>query len=420
MSKHYETGDIKLVKAILRNNNGSVSTGIQGQLISLSIFEDIEQPTLYCELTLLDSINLVQDFPIIGEETLELSYYTPGRDAPTKISFNIYGIEGQSSAPTSKGSIYTLKGVSAFHFYNASTTVSKSYKTVISDMVADILTDMSNKTGIKARVNIEPTKGLVPITIPRLSPFSAIDFLRQRSVSAENPSGGAYVFFMNQYGFHFKSIENLLKEGKAEVASKKFTYSPDTKSDKERSAYSFRNIINFTHLSKFDSIDKLQSGHVNTEVQHFDIFTKENKAAVTKLSEKMNTFVSADGKGRISSSPNYIEKYDNSSRSVFFIPKDSSRGDDFLDISLGIKNSYASLLNQNTVRVLVPGDNFLSVGDVVELSLPEVSGTTERKTKDRMNSGNYIVIKLRHIITMEEGGKPKHLISMDCSKVGYK
>lgn len=180
MSKHYETGDIKLVKAILRNNNGTISTGIQGQLISLSIFEDIEQPTLYCELTLLDSINLVQDFPIIGEETLELSYYTPGRDAPTKITFSIYGIEGQSSAPTSKGSIYTLKGVSAFHFYNASTTVSKAYKTVISDMVADILTDMSNKTGIKTRVSIEPTKGLVPITIPRLSPFSAIDFLRQR------------------------------------------------------------------------------------------------------------------------------------------------------------------------------------------------------------------------------------------------
>ena len=103
-----------------------------------------------------------------------------------------------------------------------------------------------------------------------------------------------------------------------------------------------------------------------------------------------------------------------------FIPKDSSRGDDFLDASLGVKNSYSALLNQNVVRVLVPGDNYLSVGDVVELSLPEMSGTTERKSKDRMNSGNYLVTKLRHLITMEEGGKPKHLVSMDCAKVGYK
>jgi hypothetical protein len=420
MSKHYETGDIKLVKAILRNSKGTISTGIQGQLISLSIFEDIEQPTLYCELTMLDSVNLVQDFPIIGEESLELSYHTPGRDTPTRLTFSIYGIEGQSASLTSKGSIYTLKGVSPIHFYNASTTISKSYKTVISDMVAEILKDAGDKSGIAIRVNIEPTKGLVPITIPRLSPFSAIDFLRQRSVSAENPSGGAYVFFMNQYGMHFKSIENLLKEGKKEVATKKFTYSPDTKSDKERTAYSFRNIINFTHLSKFDTIDKLQSGHVNTEVQHFDIFTKESGSTNAKLSEKMNTFVSADGKGRISSSPEYIQKYDNSVRSKFFIPKDSSRGDDYLDASLGVKNSYAALLNQNTVRVLVPGDSYLSVGDVIDLSLPETSGTTERKTKDRMNSGNYIVVKLRHTITMEEGGKPKHLISMDCAKVGYK
>ena len=120
MTNHYETGDVKLVKAILRNGTGTVSVGIMGQLISLSIFEDIEQPTLYCELMLLDSINLIQDFPIIGEETLELSYYTPGREKPTKLTFNVYSVDGQSSAPTTKGSIYTLKGVNAFHFYNAS------------------------------------------------------------------------------------------------------------------------------------------------------------------------------------------------------------------------------------------------------------------------------------------------------------
>lgn len=420
MNKHYEPGDIKVVKATLNNSEGNVSVSVLGQLISLSIFEDIEAPTLYCELTMLDSINLVQDFPIIGEETLDVTFYTPSRDTPTRLTFSIYGIEGQSAAISSKGSIYTLKGVSPVHFYNASTIISKSYKTVVSDMVADILKDMSEKTGVVTRVNIEPTKGLVPITIPRLAPFAAIDFLRQRSISAENPSGGAYVFFMNQYGHHFKSVENLLKEGKQEVATKKFVYSPDTKSDKERSAYSFRNIINFVHLSKFDSVDKLQSGHINTEVQHFDIFTKESGSSNAKLSEKMSTFVSADNKSRSSSSPMYIEKYNDSARSKFFIPKDSSRGDDFLDITLGVKNSYASLLNQNTVRVLVPGDNYLAVGDVVELSLPEVSGTTERKTKDRMNSGNYLITKLRHTITMEEGGKPKHLISMDCAKVGYK
>ena len=103
MISHYETGDVKLVKATLQNGSKSVSVGITGQLISLSIFEDIEQPTLYCELTMIDSINLVQDFPIIGEETLEVSYYTPGRSKPTKLSFSIYGIEGQSAAPSGKG-----------------------------------------------------------------------------------------------------------------------------------------------------------------------------------------------------------------------------------------------------------------------------------------------------------------------------
>jgi hypothetical protein len=101
------------------------------------------------------------------------------------------------------------------------------------------------------------------------------------------------------------------------------------------------------------------------------------------------------------------------------VPKDTARGNDFVHATLGLKNAYTLLLNQNIIRILTYGDSYLSVGDVIEVNLPEVSGTTEKKTKDRLSSGNYLVTKLRHNITMEEGGKPKHTISMDCVKIGY-
>ena len=49
-----------------------------------------------------------------------------------------------------------------------------------------------------------------------MQPFEAVDLLRQKAVSKEFPSGGAYVFYENQYGVQFRSIENIIKEDSKE------------------------------------------------------------------------------------------------------------------------------------------------------------------------------------------------------------
>lgn len=422
-NKNYEPGDVNILKVVLqKTSSGSqIPVDIRPQLLSLSIFEDIEEPSMVMELTMVDSINLVQDYPIVGEEMISISYFTPGRTNPTKLNFMVYSVESTGTSPTAKGSIYQIKGVSPCHYFNASALVEKSYKDTIDEIVKDIVktTLQASPTGTN-KFTVEKTKGIIPVTIPRLKPFQAIDFLRQKAVSSEFASGGSFVFYENQFGHQFKSIEGLMKEGKNSIESKIFTYAPDTVSDKDRQQYSFRNIIRYNHLGKFDSIDKINSGVVTNIVQSFDILTKGVTTTDFKLSEKAKNFVAADAKGRLPNSTEFIEKYSKSASKKYFLAKDSSRGDDYIDSNLGSKSAYASLLNQNAVRILIYGDSYLAAGDLIQLDLPEVSGTTEKKVSDRNNSGNYIITKLRHILTMEEGGKPKHQISIDCVKMGYK
>lgn len=420
-SKYYEPGDVKLVKALLVRPGEGVSVDIRGQIISLSIFEDVEQPTMTADIVMMDSINLLQDFPIVGEEVLNLSFYTPQRENPTRLTFNVYSVEGQTNSPTSKGSSYVLKCVSPLHYFNAKNIIEKSYETIVSEVVTDILANATSTVDVaKLRVNIEPTKGLIPLTISKMRPFEAVDFLRQRAVSEEFASGGAYLFFENQYGVHFRSVEHLMKEGKNSIGSKKFTYAPGVKFDKTRQAFEMRNIINYVALGKFDSINKIQKGTFNTDVEFFDIHTKDYGSSNFSISEKSNIFSTTDKKGRMPNSATFINKHDKTTAVKYFVPRDTSKGQDYMDVTLGSKNALAQLINQQQVRILVPGDNYLSVGDIVDLGLPEVSGTTERKSTDRLSSGNYLVTKLRHTITMEEGGKPKHYTSMDCAKIGYK
>lgn len=422
-AKNYEPGDVNIIKVVLQKtaSGSQLPVDIKPQMLSMSIYEDIEEPSMVVELTMIDSINLVQDYPIVGEEIISVSFFTPGRDNPTKLNFLVYSVESTGTSPTSKGSIYILKGVSPAHYFNSSELVEKSYKDTVDEIVKDIIkTTLQGSQYSTKNVNVEKTKGILPLTIPRLKPFQAIDLLRQKAVSAEFASGGSFVFFENQYGYQFKSIEGILKEGKQEVKTKVFTYAPDTGSDNDRKQYSFRNIIRYNHLGKFDSIEKLNSGIVVNTVQSFDILTKMSETTEFKLSEKAKTFVTTENNARLPNSNEFIEKYSKSAAKKFFMAKDTSRGDDYIHTNIGSKSAYASLLNQNAVRILVHGDNYLSAGDLIELNLPETSGTTEKKINDRNNSGNYLITKLRHILTMEEGAKPKHQISIDCVRMGYK
>jgi hypothetical protein len=76
------------------------------------------------------------------------------------------------------------------------------------------------------------------------------------------------------------------------------------------------------------------------------------------------------------------------------------------------------MFNQNIIRCQIYGDNYLSVGDMVTINLPDTSGTTEKKVGDTVFSGNYMITKLRHMIYQVDR-KFKYDIAMDCNKIGY-
>jgi len=422
MTKVYESGDVKIIGITIGKLNGPQrEVDLRAQVLSLSIYEDINEPSMILEIVMADAINLVQDYPIIGEEIITVNFVTPGRDNSTKKGFLVYSVDSTGVGPSGRGSIYTIKAVTSFHFFSAGMSIEKSYNDTVDEIVKDIVKIVAKESNLPfSNLIVEKTKGLVPITIPSLNPFQAIDMLRQKAISAEVPSGGMFMFFENQYGMQFKSIEAILKENKNDVSSKSFTYAPDTKSDKSREQYAFRNIIRYQHLDKFNSVEKIIEGAVVNTVESFDILSKELETITFKLAEKASTFTSTDSKASLPNSNQFIDTHTKSAAKNFFVPKDSSRGTDFIENHLGAKQAYSTLINQNTVRILVNGDNYIATGDVIELVLPEVSGTTERKTKDRLNSGNYLITRLRHIITMEDGNKPKHQIAMDCSRLGYK
>ena len=106
------------------------------------MYEDCTVPGISCEITLLESAELHDYLPLVGEEYLNISYSAPGLPSFTH---TFYLTEMRNRNPTAqlKNSAYTLMGVAVEVLKNKTTLVNKIYKTTNDAMVQDIFTELS-------------------------------------------------------------------------------------------------------------------------------------------------------------------------------------------------------------------------------------------------------------------------------------
>lgn len=407
-----EPGDVFIKRVEIINPKLNISVNPLDQLLGIDIYEDMTKPTLYATFTFNDNINLLTKFPIIGEEQFVVEIQSPGISKPTVFKFRSFEVSGVVRDANGKGTTYTVRCVSEEHLRSGSQLISQSMTDIISNMVPVVVSTYLKST---KEFIFDETKGIQTIAFPKMNPLQAIDMLRQRAVSKEY-AGSAYVFFENQSGFNFKCVEGLIKSGKQGIGSRVFNAQDNTMATKESQANAYRTILDYTNLTKADGNRKAALGAFKAITKTFDIQTKEFG---TQSFDVQNIFSKLQTPGTKVQPPNtddWIKEFGSGSPKQFFTPKDTTRPDNFIDSVMAARNSYAVLLNSDMTRVLIHGDTGLKVGDMVQLNLPEPVGTTGARKKDSMTAGNYLIIRLRHMITPST--KSKHQIVFDCVKMG--
>jgi len=413
MTRAVEPGDVDIKRLEIVNKNLKAVVNPLSQLLGADIFEDITKPTLYAEFTFQDNLNLLQNFPIIGEEDISIEIQTPGMSKSTLFKFRSFEIANVVKDKNGKGMTYTIRCVSDEHLRAGSSLIKESQTGTVDTMVPYILSKYLNST---KGIAIDEAKGIQTIAFPKQNPLMAIDMLRQRAVSKEY-AASAYVFFENQSGFNFKTIEGLIKDGKPTVGSRVFNNQQNVMGSKESQANSYRTLIKFENIKKADSNAKASMGIFKAITKTFDLNTKSFSSTDFNLKQVFDKLIKpAEGKVQITNTDDFITKYGEGVPKQFFTLKDTSRPDTFIDTAMAIRNSFTVLLNSDVTRILIHGDTGLKVGDLITLNFSDPSGTTEQKRDDTMMSGNYLIIRLRHMITPST--KNKHEISCDCVKMG--
>lgn len=406
MSKQSQIGVSDVVSIELVSASGAKRVGITGQVLEIHIFEDMESPFMTAQLVMQDAVNLVESFPVIGEEKVILTLKRSGSaEKMYTYEFAVHGVNPHTTDAQGKLQMYILLCISEEAMSDGSCLISKGYKLTYDMMIRNVLTEYLGST--KPFIS-EPTKGIQEYVVPSLSPTEAIEAMRMRSVSVANKSS-TFCFFENYNGFNFVTLEGLFNQFPTKTYDYKFHTNPTLNSEMDEQIISFKN----TYRS--NKMDDVMNGTLNTKTYSFDIRTKT-------FEQKEYSYASEGQSFKMSGtsqpySPTFAAKYGNEPAKNFFIIKDGGSLPTFYEETVGAREAYSTMASAIVVQMLLYGDFDLCVGDAIQMKVASMDGFTTVDMEDKVLSGTYVATKIHH--TFINGDRRSHTTSVEMIKGNY-
>lgn len=406
--KSTEPGDVKLETATLTNQFGN-SIDIENFIAEVNIYEDIWSPVMYGDIVLSDSTNLITDFPILGNETLKLTYRTKvfEKAAAGMIdhTFQCYALESRTfSNDREQG--FKLQFISQEGYNDQIITLSETFRGYTHE-IAQKLFDKIKAEG-KLILTDTPHQFKVSITPCFWTPIRTLNYLAKLCRGANN-GGTDFIFFESNKSFYFSTLETIIKE---QVQGSLFEHyvveHGGTKIPRRQNGYGYRGaklpdgftVIEDVQIpSTMDVLSTQDSGFYSSAGRAFNFTTGEHFESFWDAKKYFKDFVKTnDGvpiPKKVNSNP-----YANQT----FIPLNSYLYNDFEynDEYIGQtmwRKSYFSSFQQYKFRIEIPGRTDIQVGDCIYLSFPTINEKYEDNNKpvfDRLLSGVYVLSALHH------------------------
>ena len=376
---------------------------IAGQVINIQVYEDLFSPFITGSLIIKESLDLVNLFPFIGEEYVELEIRTPTLEQNNiKGTFYIYKM-GNRELLGDRSVVYQLHFISTEAISDLNKKISKTFTGKVSDLVKRFVTDKFDGMESTKSINVEPTVNSTKYTSNFWSPTQNIMHLVDTAINVNRTPD--YVFFENRDGFYFISLESLYSNN----VSQEFTYDKYTRDDLPGGGSvrnvqeDYKRIISISIPTGFDYMDRIRSGMLASKMITYD---STKKSYVTKNYNMFQRF----------EQQKHLNKFPiNSSKSIFrnnslimtesrAFANQSGFGDVTNTRILQERNSLMKLAEANKLEITVPGRADYTVGQKIAVVLNKIEPISDKNgdITDKMFSGYYIIAAINHYVDREK------------------
>lgn len=415
-------------------------------LVELNLYEDLFSSHMYGDMLISDSRNLIEMMPIVGEEFLNIEFFTPTFEDDKQIikkSFRVFKLSNRNIVRDNNTQTYILHFASAELFFDTLLPLYKSFEGKISTVAKDIYFDylannrnyeITQDRSIKVEGDATPfvimdeTENSVKFVSPGWSPFKCINWLASKSIP-KNGKGMNYLFFETNKAFYFGSLEHLFRdaeENKNVIGV--YSYSPNNlKQGKSRDILKeFFTISDLQMVDTTDHIKNYTNGYLANRLITLDVYNKIYKRIDYDYVEDYKNNYHTSGKGS-SAIPIFTENGPrNFSSSVSFYPVNPKLYNNFpgninekMELIYGRRKSSLLGVSNIKMNITVPGRSDVEVGNIIYIKFPGIGPVSEEdKNKDNIDlnySGYYLITAIHHRVTSQE-----HVMIMEVVKDSLK
>lgn len=393
MTDNYSQKGVRIEELKLINFKGK-ELDVTPIMDGFEICEDIFSSVIYGSLQITETVDLVHNFPLIGEERIRIKYKTDDKIFDSvQLEAYVYEISGSDSINDTTNN-YQLFFCSEEMIINRCILISQSFKNLTpSEVVQKVLKD-SLQTSKK--IEVDDTFGIQTYIAPNIYPFEIVASMSARARAKSFPDGSGFTFWETRDGFKFKTIESLFSQDPV-----KYTFAPAGQFQK-KAEDTFYSITGIKVDQNFNVLDNIISGmYGNTtfsfdiqnrryDVIHYNYFNDSDYAKTEHVEGKNPTL-------RLHTSKFPFKGVAQGSL-LKFVPRYSQ--DQLKDANLGIRYSQMNqILNGYRVRIEVPGNSNLRAGKMIHIDVPLVlAEDSQARENNKFVSGKYLITSLRDIV----------------------
>ena len=403
-------GQISIDRVEITSLTG-VHLDVKLQVASIEVYEDIFSPFITGVITLYETLDLLNFFPLAGEEILTLAFHSPTIDKLyyRNQKYYIYKISEMTNTGNSS-TLYQLHFVSVEAIVDLNTKLSRAYGGRVSDIVKKILTEKYSLNTQK-KIYIEDTSSVTKFVANYWSPMKCINYL---TGTATNNSGVSnYVFFENSQGINFLSLDALYDlPVMHEFYQNNYIRDVNGAGSVRNPAKDYMKIQDLSVPEGFDYIDRSMGGMYSSQMISVDPVTKRYS---NKLYNGNTNFDKIKHLNKYSLISN--KALATAQQKIIYMPKHYGNFNGFTDVTnssvIQQRTSLMKLADAFKVSIRVLGRTDYTVGQKVYLNIPS-KDPKDTDDLDKMMSGNYIIAAMAHNIN-----KKSHDIDMELIKDTY-
>ena len=444
-------GSCDVHSAVLYAYDSDKAIDITMMVAMIDIQESIYNTSMKMSIDVLDTQNILSDFPIVGEETLilEVSDAYADESVPIRFEMNVVAVTNLRILPKNDGISYRLELVSRTTFKSKIRRILTSFEKPPHEIAIDIfneayerITDSSTMSHYSERLvddmrtiagteggygtsrynifdlydgrsfTVEATDSDVRCVIPNYIPEQAMNFLCSISFNRTSSPSCSFRFFETKNGYFYVTDEFLYRQaitGENQARVKAMHYSSIPMQSVAQNNLQFNKLKSIDILKYSNSLEDLYSGAYNSNIISLDVLYGRVENIRYTHEDAVRTFNGIENDNRDKHSDLFINNVFNqeNERVRTFVKNYDMfsdvqiRGDQFLPVIAASRTSYEHRGRSTMLSAKIDGRLDMSAGDIVELQMSELNSKNNRNDDNKL-SGRYLVSTVQNTI---KGGK---------------